>query len=125
MFSKRFGWVVLLFLSAFTLQAETIEQDISSAVHSVQVNGAVDVQLQTNAQNNHVKVSYEGEKNSKVTVEHKNGVLSVQSSGVFHNKPLLELNLITVPSEFSVEGVSNSDLHIENAQSLSINIIRG
>ena len=109
-------------MPAFTLQAETIEEDISSVVHSVQVNGAVDVQLQANAQNNHFKVSYDGEKNSKVTVVHKNGVLSVQSNGVFHNKPLLELHLTSAPSEFSVEGVSDSDLHIENSQSLSINL---
>jgi hypothetical protein len=122
MLSKKFGWVVLLFLPVFSLQAETIENDISSVVNSVQVNGAVDVQLHANAQNNHFKVSYDGEPSSKVTVEHKNGVLSVQSSGVFHNKPLLELHLTTAPSEFSVEGVSDSELQIENAHSLNISL---
>jgi hypothetical protein len=122
MFSKKFGCIVLLFLPVFSLQAETIENDISSAVYSIKVNGAVDVQLQANAQNNHFTVSYDGEPSSKVTEEYKNGVLSIQSSGVFHDKPLLELHLINAPSEFSVDGVSDSDLQIENAHSLNINL---
>jgi hypothetical protein len=111
----------LLYLWGFNLYAETIEGEISSPINSVKINGVIDVQLHTNSEKNYFKISYDSDKNSKVTLNNKEDVLYVQSDGKFHNKPSIEINLINL-LEYTTNGINNSVLYINSDKSLIIDL---
>jgi len=114
--------ITLLILSISIVNAETLENNIPSSVRDIKINGTVDVELNTNTKTNHFKVAYEGEKNSTVTVENKNGILYVQSNGVFSSKPHLKIDLVNSPLEYSANGVGESVLYINSETNFNITL---
>lgn len=102
--------------------AETVEANLLSPIQSVEVNGTIDVELNNNAKTDHFRATYEGEKRSNVTVENKNGILHVQTNGVFHNKPHLKIDLSNEPLAYSANGVGESVLSINSERAFNVNL---
>lgn len=117
-FKKLF--VLFFVLGSPSVYSTSLEATIAPEIQKVQVNGAIDVELNSHASSNDYKVTYEGEKESIVTVENKNGILFVQSNGVFHEKPRLKINMVDAPLEYSASGIGESILHIHSENDFNI-----
>ena len=107
-------FIVFLILVSSTAHSTALEETINPAIQKVQINGTMDVELNSHANSNNYKVIYEGEKESIVTVENKNGWLVVKSNGVFHEKPRLKINMVDAPLEYSASGIGESILNINS-----------
>ena len=121
LFLKNSSIIFLILISPIA-HSTVLEETINPAIQKVQINGTMDVELNSYANINNYKVTYEGEKNSTVTVENKNGILYVQSNGVFSSKPHLKIDLVNSPLEYSANGVGESVLYINSETNFNITL---